>query len=765
MLLHANEVVSTDRLIDELWAQTPPRTAAKSIQVYVSGLRKAARARAGSSRVRLATCCASSPSELDLARFEQLLVEARRTDPTERGAEAARRAGAVARAAAGATSPTSPSPRAEIARLEELRWAALEQRIDADLASGRHAELVGELEALVAEHPLRERLRGQLMLALYRSARQAEALDAYRAARRELSEELGLEPSEELKRLERAILRQDPGARPARRTADAADARRSAGSIAAGRRRGRSTALEALLAPCGAARGVARRRELIVAGVVEPADLGAATAALAERRDDARWPTVSPRGRSPFSSPTPATRRRPARLPGAASTCCSWMRRRRRRMAKPESYSSRRRATWRCSSRRAARCGPGPVLVPFGAAWHDWAALELGAWVARATGAPLRLIGAASDGRDDGRDASRLLADASLIVQRTAGIVAEPLLASPGRTGRARARRGRRPAGRRALGALATRRASAGCARGSSRPARADRAGPARAAAGRAGARRDAHAFRLVADGERAMSVAIAPGSRFAGYRVEALVGRGGMGVVYRATDLSLERPVALKLIAPELARRRALPRSLPQGVAARRVARSPERHPDLRGGRARRAALPGDALRGGQRPQDAARARADARRQSGRFGSWPRSPAPSTRPTGADSCTATSSRRTCSLDEDEHAYLTDFGITKQLGPDSTDTGQMVGTLDYLAPEQIRGEAVDAPQRLLRARLRALRMPRRRAAVPPRDARRRRCGRTCRRSRRRCTATRRSTRCCARRWPRPRMSALRAAPS
>ena len=103
-----------------------------------------------------------------------------------------------------------PFAQAEIARLEELRLAALEQRIDADLADGRHAALVGELERLVAEHPLRERLRGQLMLALYRSGRQAEALDAYRTARRELSEELGLEPGEELKRLEQAILRHDP---------------------------------------------------------------------------------------------------------------------------------------------------------------------------------------------------------------------------------------------------------------------------------------------------------------------------------------------------------------------------------------------------------------------------------------------------------------------------------------------------------------------------------------------------------------------------
>ena len=87
---------------------------------------------------------------------------------------------------------------------------ALEQRIDADLASGRHAELIGELEALIESHPLRERPRGQLMLALYRSGRQAEALEAYRRARRELSEQLGLEPGEELRRLEQAILQQDP---------------------------------------------------------------------------------------------------------------------------------------------------------------------------------------------------------------------------------------------------------------------------------------------------------------------------------------------------------------------------------------------------------------------------------------------------------------------------------------------------------------------------------------------------------------------------
>ena len=148
LVLHANEVVSTDRLIDELWARPRRATAAKSIQLYVSGLRKEL------GEGRLVTRAPGymlrvEPSELDLARFEQLLVEARATDP-----EDARHGSCARRWRCGAgrrwpISPTSPSPRAEIARLEELRWAALEQRIDADLASGRHAELVGELEALV----------------------------------------------------------------------------------------------------------------------------------------------------------------------------------------------------------------------------------------------------------------------------------------------------------------------------------------------------------------------------------------------------------------------------------------------------------------------------------------------------------------------------------------------------------------------------------------------------------------------------------------
>ena len=208
LLLHANEIVSTDRLIDGLWGATPPPTAAKSVQVYVSRLRK----EIGDGRLLTRPpgyVLQVSRSELDLARFEQLLDESRRSDPG-RAAETLRRALALWRGPALADLAYEAFAQPEIARLEELRWAAHEQRIDADLAAGRNGELIGELGALVAEHPLRERLRCQLMLALYRSGRQAEALGAYRQAQRELSDELGLEPGEELRQLEQAILRQDP---------------------------------------------------------------------------------------------------------------------------------------------------------------------------------------------------------------------------------------------------------------------------------------------------------------------------------------------------------------------------------------------------------------------------------------------------------------------------------------------------------------------------------------------------------------------------
>jgi DNA-binding SARP family transcriptional activator len=432
LLLHANEVVSTDRLSDALWGQDPPRRAAKNIQVYVSRLRKEL------GEGRLVTrppgyVLQVDRSELDLGRFEQLVGEAGSTDP-KTAAQKLRQALDIWRGPALSDLAYEPCVQTEIARLEELRWAALERRIDADLATGRHAELVGELEALIAEHPLRERLRCQLMLALYRSARQAEALDAYRAARRDLSEEFGLEPSEELRRLERAILQQDPALDLPEEEARPSFARESTASdrslLVVPRALDGLDRLLRLAEPLGAS---TPPHELIVAGVVEPTDLGSATAVLADRRDELLRRGVAARTAA-FSSPAPGAD--VARLASQESVDLLLM----DAAGSPldgEAGVVLERAP--CDVAMLVEAGDslraGPVMVPFGAAWHDWAALELGAWVARATGSQLRLVGAAAGEGEPGRDASRLLADASLIVQRTAGVVAEPLLAKSGRSG------------------------------------------------------------------------------------------------------------------------------------------------------------------------------------------------------------------------------------------------------------------------------------------------------------------------------------------
>jgi predicted ATPase/DNA-binding SARP family transcriptional activator len=213
LLIHANEPVSADELIDELWGEHAPASPRKGLQVQVSRLRKAL----GGTATRLLTqpngyLLHVEPGELDLDRCEHLGQQGREALASEdrsRAAHQLREALAVWRGPALADFGFESFAQAEIGRLEELRLALLEDRIDADLACGRHAELVGELEALVAEHPLRERLRRQLVLALYRGGRQAEALDAYRAARATLDEELGLEPTPALHELEHAILTHD----------------------------------------------------------------------------------------------------------------------------------------------------------------------------------------------------------------------------------------------------------------------------------------------------------------------------------------------------------------------------------------------------------------------------------------------------------------------------------------------------------------------------------------------------------------------------
>ena len=212
LLLGGNEIVSTDRLIDALWGENPPASAPNSLHAYVSRLRRvlgAGRLLRSGHGYQLVV----GPEELDLDRFERLLASARElleVGDAERAAETLRAALALWQGPPLADFRYEPFAAAEIAHLEDLRFAALEERIEADLALGRYRQLVPELEALVREHPLRERLRGQLMLALYRSGRQAEALEAFREGRSALVDELGLEPGPALQELERQILTHDP---------------------------------------------------------------------------------------------------------------------------------------------------------------------------------------------------------------------------------------------------------------------------------------------------------------------------------------------------------------------------------------------------------------------------------------------------------------------------------------------------------------------------------------------------------------------------
>ncbi len=278
LLLDAGRTVSVERLLDDLWGDELPDTAVKMVQIYVSGLRKALpvdrlRTRAPGYCLELAP-----EDELDLGRFEELTGAGRTAlaqGDAARGAECLREALALWRGPALAEFGAEPFARVEGARLEELQLAALEDRIEADLALGRAGDLVGELERLVAGHPLRERLHGQLMLALYRTGRQGDALAAYHALRNVLREQLGIDPSPRVRALEQAILTQDRGLEtrtaepapapdaPPGRAGDLGALRAAYDAAAAGSRRlvlvsgepgiGKRTLVEALLSGLGAA--------------------------------------------------------------------------------------------------------------------------------------------------------------------------------------------------------------------------------------------------------------------------------------------------------------------------------------------------------------------------------------------------------------------------------------------------------------------------------------------------------------------------------
>lgn len=230
LLLHRNRVVSTDRLIDDLWGDNPPETGAAALQMRISGLRRALEGRGvreGPSEFLVTRApgyvLRVAGGRLDADQFEARLDEGRRALSAGDAAGAAATLGdglSLWRGEPLADLAYEPFAQVEIARLAELRVVATEERIEADLALGRSDQLVAELEGLVARHPMRERLRGQLMLALYRAGRQAEALAAFRETRWALRDQLGIDPSPALQRLEISILKQDPVLEPTIATAE-----------------------------------------------------------------------------------------------------------------------------------------------------------------------------------------------------------------------------------------------------------------------------------------------------------------------------------------------------------------------------------------------------------------------------------------------------------------------------------------------------------------------------------------------------------------
>ena len=221
LLLRVRRVVSVDQLIDDLWPEHPPARAAATVQVFVSQLRRALEPERSRGAVATVLVTASpgyrldiEPTAVDAHTFADLVAHGREAldaGMPEQAAQLLLRAEEMWRGPALADVPATPFIRAAAARLTELHLGAAENRIDAGLALGRHAALVAELEQLVRRHPLRERLRAQLMLGLYRCGRQVEALAAYRETRQVLHDELGLEPGVRLRELQQAVLRQDPG--------------------------------------------------------------------------------------------------------------------------------------------------------------------------------------------------------------------------------------------------------------------------------------------------------------------------------------------------------------------------------------------------------------------------------------------------------------------------------------------------------------------------------------------------------------------------
>lgn len=431
LLLNANRVVSIDRLADDLYGGRAPVTAATQIHRQISELRKVLGENARLETRSPGYVIRVTSEQLDLQQFERLTEEAGRAltlGEAARAFELQRDALTLWRGPALADLEHEPFAQIAIERLEEIRLAALEQRVDAELALGRDRELVGELDELAARHPFHEPFAVRLMLALYRSGRQADALDVYRRTRETLVDGFGIEPGRELRELERAILNQD-------RSLDVESGEAVARPFTAAERvilvvPSDDDGLEVLLAVAEPLATLSGRALLIARLLPDEASLASTAAALGVRRaslgveartaafttidrvgDTVRLATaydvqlvlLAPSGLDADALPTDLAsivERSPADVGVLTGPEVDW------------------------------ESGDG-VCVPFGGGEHDWAALELGASLASSLETTLRLVGARADARRGRRDSSRLLADASIAVQRAMGVDALPQLIDP----------------------------------------------------------------------------------------------------------------------------------------------------------------------------------------------------------------------------------------------------------------------------------------------------------------------------------------------
>jgi DNA-binding SARP family transcriptional activator len=414
LLLGANHVVPIDRLVDDLYGDASPPSALTQIHAHISELRRIfdpareiVATRSPGYVLRL------DPEQLDLRRFERLATEAAAASEPAIQAERLRAALALWRGPVLAEFADEPFARTAIARLQELRLKALEDRVEADLALGRHGEVAGELGELVARHPLRERLRAQLMIALYRSGRQAEALAVYRETRRTLVEEVGIEPGPLLQRLERAVLQQSPSldlphAASVRSVLVAASADSSIDSSLA-------VALPLVRAQQG---------ELML---LRPVGSEIALASAAAAVNDARRGADVPARAAAFTTSDAAGDI--VRIATSYDVAIVVLDAADDVLAEVVADVLVGSPTDVAIVTASVNLSNGDgVFVPFGGNDHDWAALELGAWLAASCGRPLQIVGPRSGSARVG-DASRLLADASIAVQRLVDVDCMPVLA------------------------------------------------------------------------------------------------------------------------------------------------------------------------------------------------------------------------------------------------------------------------------------------------------------------------------------------------